>query len=171
MSGEPRSLVAQTIRNVVRNEFRLCWNGTHGAAHWARVLRNGRAIAASSKASLRVVELFAVLHDARRHDEYRDDRHGTRSAALVLELGHRRLGLSRDELDLLAYACRHHSDGLVDADITVQACWDSDRLDLWRVGIEPDPERLCTDAARRLLNSQTAECYRDGIVRHASPRA
>jgi uncharacterized protein len=34
------------------------------------------------------------------------------------------------------------------ADITIQTCWDADRLDLGRVGIVPDPARLCTVAAR-----------------------
>lgn len=34
------------------------------------------------------------------------------------------------------------------ADITVQTCWDADRLDLGRVGIRPDPDRLCTSAAK-----------------------
>ena len=28
------------------------------------------------------------------------------------------------------------------------ACWDADRLDLLRVGIVPDPRRLCTPFAR-----------------------
>jgi uncharacterized protein len=27
-------------------------------------------------------------------------------------------------------------------------CWDADRLDLGRVGIRPDPARLCNEAAR-----------------------
>lgn len=40
------------------------------------------------------------------------------------------------------------SDGHTDADITVQTCWDADRLDLGRVGINPAPEKLCTIAAR-----------------------
>ena len=42
----------------------------------------------------------------------------------------------------------HHSDGRVDADVTVQTCWDADRLDLGRVGKRPDPRLLCTPAAR-----------------------
>jgi len=51
-------------------------------------------------------------------------------------------------LSLLKIACEGHGDGLMDADITVQTCWDADRLDLGRVGITPDPSRLCTTAVR-----------------------
>ncbi len=31
----------------------------------------------------------------------------------------------------------------------MRACWDSDRLDLGRVDVVPDPDYLCTDYARR----------------------
>jgi uncharacterized protein len=55
---------------------------------------------------------------------------------------------SNAEIALLFEACAGHSDGLFDADITVQLCWDADRFDLGRVGIEPSKKRLCTDAAR-----------------------
>ena len=43
---------------------------------------------------------------------------------------------------------KYHSDGYTDADITVQVCWDADRLDLGRVGIKPAPHRLCTASAK-----------------------
>jgi uncharacterized protein len=61
--------------------------------------------------------------------------------------------ISDAETELLAYACTHHSDGHLEADVTVQTCWDADRLDLGRVGIRPQPKYLCTPAARdaRLL--------------------
>ena len=116
-----------------------------------RVRLHGLAIAAKTRASAPVVELFAFLHDAPRWDEWGDPGHGARSAQLVRELGAEMLGISREEEDLLAYACRHHSGGMIDADVTVQACWDADRLDLGRVGIVPDPARLCTGVARDLL--------------------
>ena len=58
------------------------------------------------------------------------------------------LMISNEEAQLLAFACRHHSDGMTDGDITVQTCWDADRLDLGRVGIRPHPAKLCTAAAR-----------------------
>ena len=56
--------------------------------------------------------------------------------------------LDDGDYDLLHQACRDHTSGLVDGDITVQVCWDADRLDLGRVGITPNPRRLCTDFAR-----------------------
>ncbi len=34
-------------------------------------------------------------------------------------------------------------------DVTIQACWDSDRLDLGRVGITPHSSRRCTEFAKR----------------------
>jgi uncharacterized protein len=97
-----------------------------------------------------VIELFAFLHDVRRLHDGGDREHGARAALLVRELGPGPLAISGEEAELLAYACRHHSDGLLDADVTAQTCWDADRLDLGRVGIQPSPERLCTTAARRL---------------------
>ena len=32
--------------------------------------------------------------------------------------------------------------------MTIQTCWDADRLDLGRVGMMLHPARLCTEAAR-----------------------
>lgn len=140
--------ITRDLIELVRQQFHLSWGGAHGAAHWARVRGNGLALARKTGASTRVAELFAFLHDARRMDEFRDPDHGKRSASLVDELGATRLGLSTEETTHLAYACHHHSDGELDADVNVQVCWDADRLDLGRVGIRPDPARLCTAAAR-----------------------
>ena len=56
--------------------------------------------------------------------------------------------LSDEEMDLLTEALKYHSDGYTRADITVQVCWDEDRLDLGSVGIKPAAHRLCTVSAR-----------------------
>ena len=50
---------------------------------------------------------------------------------------------------MLYEACARHTDGLTDGDVTIQTCWDADRLDLGRVGKTPNPRRLCTAAAIR----------------------
>jgi len=138
----------RAVLRTVRDQFRLEWHGIHGAAHWARVRLNGLTMAKANGAREDVVELFALLHDSQRRNDGYDRHHGARAADYVLELNSWLLDLDRSGLEMLSYACRHHSDGLREADITVQTCWDSDRLDLARVGIWPDPERMCTDAAR-----------------------
>jgi uncharacterized protein len=51
-------------------------------------------------------------------------------------------------MGLLAFACEEHTNGGVGPDPTVGVCWDADRLNLWQVGIRPDPRWLSTEAAR-----------------------
>lgn len=59
--------------------------------------------------------------------------------------------MSDHQFDLLFEVCRLHPDGLTVGHATLLACWDTDRLDFGRVGITPEPHRLCTDSARDLL--------------------
>jgi uncharacterized protein len=138
----------QAVLKTVREQFRLEWQGIHGVPHWSRVRRNGLAMAQLNGARADVVELFAFLHDSRRFHDGRDREHGARAADFTLELNRDLLKLDQPGIEMLAHAVRHHSDGLIEADVTVQTCWDADRLDLGRVGITPRPERLCTEAAR-----------------------
>jgi len=43
----------------------------------------------------------------------------------------------------------------VDADPTVQTCWDADRLDLGRVGIKPAARYLSLEAATHIESAYT----------------
>jgi uncharacterized protein len=142
-----QTITPQLMANI-RAQFRLDWHGIHGANHWARVMHHGLSLSEVTGADTRVTRLFAVLHDSQRHDDYADPEHGDRAATYAYELHKEGLiDLPSRGLDLLMEACRFHSDGRRDADITIQTCWDSDRLDLGRVGIRPDPKYLCTSAA------------------------
>lgn len=136
------------LLRMLRREFRLGWHGIHGVPHWARVRLNGLSLARLNGARQDVVEYFAVLHDSQRIHDGSDRRHGARAADYVRRINDDYLSLDRSGLDMLVYACEFHSDGLTEADITIQTCWDADRLDLGRVGIRPSPGRLCTDLAR-----------------------
>lgn len=122
--------------------------GSHGLTHWARVLENGLRLAPATGANVAVVALFAIFHDARRLNDGRDPGHGERGAQCATGLRAEWLALSDDEMDLLYEACARHTDGWLEADVTVQTCWDADRLDLPRAGVQVRPERLCTAAAR-----------------------
>ena len=86
----------------------------------------------------------------RRHDEYRDPFHGRRAARYAQSLRGTWFDLSDEEMDLLTEALKYYSDGHTEADLTVQVCWDADRLDLGRVGIKPAPHRLCTASAKSM---------------------
>jgi len=136
------------IVQMVLQQYRLPWFGTHGVSHWARVLENGRRLAPLTGADLRVVMLFAVLHDARRTNEGVDYRHGPDGAAYLLTLRESLADLNDEQFHRLHTAIAGHTLGITEADITLQTCWDADRLDLGRVEISPDPDRLCTPAAR-----------------------
>jgi len=136
------------FRHLVRSH-RLGHAGYHGQDHWLRVLFNGRLLAAATGANLKVVELFALIHDSCRENEDIDPEHGRRAAQYAHELRGRWFDATDAEMTLLTEACRLHSDGLTDGDLTVQTCWDADRLDLGRVGTYPRARFLCTDHARR----------------------
>jgi len=154
--------VTQELVDFIRAQFCLDWFGIHGAAHWARVRVNGLQLAQTTGANITVVELFAFLHDSRRQNDRRDPEHGERAATLARSLNGRLYSLDCAELQLLEHACREHSNGGLEADVTVQTCWDADRLDLGRVGKQPNPRYLCTEAARQPEMIETA--YRRSIA-------
>ena len=142
-------MITRQLIEAIRKQYLLPWNGTHGIGHWARVLENGLCITERlANVNTGVVELFAIFHDAKRTNEGFDTEHGYRGAELAKELRGSLFELSDEEFDLLYTACCFHTDGHTESDITVQTCWDADRLDLGRVGIAPHPRYLCTTAAK-----------------------
>ena len=141
-------VLTRELLGAVRANFALDWHGIHGAPHWARVRLNGLAIATRTGARTDVVELFAFLHDSCRLSDGGDRDHGRRAAAFAHKLRGKAFHLDDRGFELLAHACETHSDGHREGDPTVQACWDADRLDLWRVWIDVDPRRLATGVAR-----------------------
>ena len=139
------------IMKAILRSYALPVRGDHGVVHWARVFENGLRVAETNGADREVVALFALFHDSRRVNEYCDDGHGLRGGEFARSLRGSLVHLDDARFELLFEACRLHTDGHTTGDPTLLACWDADRLDLGRVGITPDPHRLCTDAARELL--------------------
>lgn len=122
----------------------------HGPEHWRRVSVHAQAVARSLGQDPLVAHVFGWVHDSQRQDEGLDPEHGPRAAEFIQA---HRTGLfaflSDEQVQLLGQACQLHSDGLTEGHALVRACWDADRLDLWRVGIEPRARYLCTDYARQ----------------------
>lgn len=121
----------------------------HGVGHWKRVAAAGLVLHPRTPgADPLVVFLFALFHDSMRLNDGHDPFHGPRGAELARGLRGEAFDLDDERMGLLAFACEEHTNGGVTSHPTVGACWDADRLNLWRVGIEPSPRWLSTEAAR-----------------------
>ena len=62
-------------------------------------------------------------------------------------------------MDLLGYAIRHHTGGKVSEDPTIGACWDSERLDLGRVGIIPVGTMMSTRPGKEIARIGSKRLY------------
>jgi uncharacterized protein len=133
---------------IVLDQYPLSKGGIHGVFHWARVMENGMRLAPECGARLDVIEYFALLHDSRRLDDGLDEYHGPRAVQFAGVLRNPWIDLDEAGFVLLEQAMSRHTGGTCDEDVTVQVCLDADRLDLERVGIQPDPRWLCTPHAR-----------------------
>ena len=150
---DPRcTTIVRKALAVVRPQFRLdAADGIHGVPHWSRVWVHGRMLAAELDLDPAVLAWFAFMHDSQRSNDGWDPHHGRRAADLAARLRRRSVltELDASGFERLCEAMRLHSDGHTTGDATVLACWDADRLDLGRVGIRPQPFRLCTPPAQQ----------------------
>ena len=158
-------MISNELITAIKEQFRINWKGLHGISHWARVYSNGMRLSEHTGANIKVIQLFSVFHDSRRYTENRDMQHGSRGAELAVKLRGNYFELSDDEFDLLYQACRLHTITETHESITVQTCFDADRLDLGRVGILPKAKYLCTDPARsQEMISWAYQRSVDGVV-------
>ncbi len=142
-------MITPELLKVIKNQLKIKWSGKHGVGHWHRVFQIGRKLSRVTGADAHVLLYFSVFHDAGRLNEHDDPQHGPRGAKLAGQLRSRQLfSLSDEQFQLLSTACSLHTKVLSHEKITVQTCFDSDRLDLGRVGEIPDPKLLCTEAAK-----------------------
>lgn len=137
-----------SLLSQIAVQYQLPHDGVHGLSHWGRVLENGLRLSEIEGGDTIVITLFAIFHDACRHNQSLDPGHGDRGAELADYLLRGNPEVTDNQLDLLKFACSQHTDGETEGDLTVRICWDSDRLDLARVGIRPNARFLCTDAAK-----------------------
>ncbi len=141
--------IVEKVKEYALKDWHL--DETHGLPHWERVERNGIMLSMKDgeireDVNLKVVRIFAYLHDKCRYDNGYDIEHGLRSAALVLRLRDTLLKeLTDEEITLLETACRYHTTKHRTGIPTVDICFDADRLDLGRVWITPDPRKMATE--------------------------
>jgi uncharacterized protein len=149
--------IVQAVKERVCAGWKL--DDIHGLKHWEHVEQFGIELCKHTGANLLVVRLFAYLHDSMRMSNGIDKDHGLRSALFAQQLRFTSSLLSQltdEEFKDLYTACElHNYIQSVGDKITVNTCFDADRLDLFRVGILPDPNRMAT--------KQGATLARDGF--------
>ena len=140
--------IIQEIRDIVRSRWTL--GELHGINHWDRVYAYGQQLLTPDVDPF-VVALFAYLHDSCRVDDGYDTTHGARAAEWIDTLRESYLKtLSEEQIRLLKKACRLHTTTPRTGNPTIDACFDADRMDLWRVGITPDLEKMATEKGKQM---------------------
>jgi uncharacterized protein len=133
---------------AVREASPLHESYIHGEQHWRAVAEVGlRLLEQTPKADRDVLFLFSLFHDSMRQKEGDDPGHGERGADLARSLHGRLYRLPDQRLEFLLAACAEHTEIEYSDNPTLGACFDADRLNLWRVGRTPDQKLLSTDAA------------------------
>jgi uncharacterized protein len=139
----------ESVHRYAQAIFACGMYSVHGPTHWNRVEKVGLELAQETGADATVVRLFAILHDSCRLNDNDDSGHGPRAADMLGTLIGILLTIDPDRLVLLEQAIRHHTAGLTSPDPTIGTCWDADRLDLGRVGKNPEAGYMSTDEGKR----------------------
>lgn len=152
------SLATKDLANLIELVTkRWTLGSTHGISHWKRVAENGVKLQTLDVDPI-VVQYFAYLHDSYREDDGEDCMHGERAAEWIITLRDTYLRYLTDlQFHQLQEACRLHTVEHRTGDPTIDACFDADRLDLWRVGIKPDPNLMATEIGADLARALTCD--------------
>jgi hypothetical protein len=130
----------------------------HGPRHWRDVARVGLVLCRyQTLADPLVVLAFAAAHDSQRHGDGIDSDHGPRAAEVVRHLHEQgALPLADEQAEQLRLACSRHTYAMADRPVsaTAGACYDADRLTLWRLNIAPDETLLFTPWGKRLAQME-----------------
>lgn len=141
-------------------ESRLYESDVHGIVHWHQVEYNGMLLAKKTGADMDVVRLFAIFHDSRRFDDGYDREHGARGAEFAkLCREEKRFEIDDERFELLYKACELHTIQPRTGIVTVDTCFDADRLDLGRVGFPLNPEKMATDWGTKIAQKSLSSGY------------
>lgn len=148
---------AISFRKERMNKNSLRLSDTHAVFHWDRVYKNGLRLL-DNGVDEKVVSAFAYTHDVWRDTDGCDLEHGPRAAKGLSLIRDTMLAfLSDEEYHLLCEACRLHTTTCGTDNPTLNACFDADRLDLIRIGVRPDPNRMCSPRGKELAECPTEE--------------
>ncbi len=145
----------EVVKFLIENSPFFC-SAVHGVHHWRSVERNGLYLAQFTGADRSVVSYFSHFHDCMRQNNGHDPKHGSR-ATKFLKQNRSKIKLNDKQFDQLCFACSGHTFGRKTDCPTVATCWDADRLDITRVGIDWDISFFFSDEAKRIVEMKDIE--------------
>lgn len=132
----------------------------HGIEHWHQVEYNGMLLAQKTGADIDVVRLFAIFHDCQRFNDCHDAEHGPRGAEFARQCRDAKLFEIDDvRFEMLYKACWLHTEARRTGNVTVDTCFDADRLDLGRVGIPLNPHKMATEWGAKIARKSLSSGY------------
>ena len=166
LSNDDISFDYKELRRYCLNRWPKDLGATHGIEHWDRVARFGRVLYEVG-VDMNVVTAFAYLHDSERKDNCEDINHGKRASKLIDTIRTSLLSeLNDKQITKLKQACELHTIKHRTGDITIDACFDADRMDLLRIGIKPSPNKMATlHGADLVANPKYEEYYQEMVYR------
>lgn len=139
-------------------EDRVYDSDIHGLAHWRQVEFNGLLLAKKTGADITVVRLFALFHDSKRESDGYDETHGGRGAEFAKKCREeKKFEITDEQFEKLYHACTHHTTERHNGDITIDTCYDADRLDLGRVGFTLKSEKMATSLGEHIAKKSLAK--------------
>lgn len=117
--------------------------------HLRQVALTAGRLAAALGEDIESAIVAGFLHDCGRTDDGGGTCHAYDSSIIA-----RKAIAALDphlDVDRLCDGIARHADGDVTQDALIGCLWDADRLDLTRIGVDPDPDLLSTPVARRMV--------------------
>ncbi len=135
-----------TLLKALKENFSLKDSDYHNIKHWNRVYKISKFLSTHYNIKSKVFKYFALFHDIGRTDETNNYEHGDDGRNLALKY-RKYIDLNDDDFERLIYACKWHTKPLdinnkLYKDKVVKICWDSDRLDLVRLNIKINKDKL-----------------------------
>lgn len=142
------------MKEMTKNQMHRILNvgSPHGYIHSMRVDVNiqilGERLGLDRDDVNTMADMFAHWHDIMRFNNGNDPEHGKRSVDTIKRnRNHINLQPVKDDLiDRLMFACENHTTMHKSGDPLIDICFDGNRMDLTRVGIQPDPKLMATEA-------------------------
>ena len=157
-----------SLQNYILSH-RIFISELHGITHWKQVESNGLLLASETGADIVVVRLFSLFHDSKRANDDYDEVHGARGAKFAKAcFEEHRFDITQEQFNKLYHACMFHTTESRSGDETIDTCYDADRLDLGRVGIKLDLNKMATAfgawiAQKSLEEGVEPENFRDWL--------